>query len=479
MNLDLNQYFSYLPLAVPNMLVAFVTMLIGLYILIKAGKNQLSRFVALIQISFSIYSTLGTIMSLPISKELYIFTFKIHYIFIFLGLLFTYYASLLLREKVVGKLRAQRVLFNYFIAPAYTLCSFLLVFTNTFFIYDLSAKPDLLQQGITVWQLNSRWDIIYITILECIIAYLFAYNCFMAWYKTLKQRYLKLRFFIIFLASLIASVAMYFAAIGNFLVDMGLIEGNPSRFALYNGMLLISSIVLSFAIVEYNAFVEEGRKVFNEFASITISTIIWTTIYLGLIFLSLKVLDPRDGIALLIASFLVLPILTHTFDKNLRTIIEDIFEKREFQIPEITDEDINYVLKNLMNLRKLEQSVLTSLKVIQTRKKQKNIAPEKALQEIILELIESFKPSEVTKRSRRNLCYEILKMVAINQAVESQVLWDLGFECNSKINSEEKPRFDIKRNSEYTATSVMSYRRLKKEAVNELRWKLVEMEKAS
>ena len=70
-------------------------------------------------------------------------------------------------------------------------------------------------------------------------------------------------------------------------------------------------------------------------------------------------------------------------------------------------------------------------------------------------------------------------MIIDDQAVESQILWNLGFENHSKVKTDHLPNYIVSKNSEYKATSIMSYRRLKREVLDEIRWKLIEKEKQS
>jgi len=62
-------------------------------------------------------------------------------------------------------------------------------------------------------------------------------------------------------------------------------------------------------------------------------------------------------------------------------------------------------------------------------------------------------------------------------ATESQMMWDLGFDVytrsiEEKVRSNSDPRFKLKNAGEYSATSMRSFKRLKKETLEMFRWRL-------
>ena len=83
-----------------------------------------------------------------------------------------------------------------------------------------------------------------------------------------------------------------------------------------------------------------------------------------------------------------------------------------------------------------------------------------------------------------NIKYQILKMSAIDEADEGQILWELGFDGYPfKImqgeNNTRKPIFKVESMSDYTATSRNAFIALKKEATHDLAWRLSYLEKTS
>jgi len=169
-------------------------------------------------------------------------------------------------------------------------------------------------------------------------------------------------------------------------------------------------------------------------------------------------------------------------------LLEDIVENASATIARFISSSILYsdvktALKYLSSLNLLKNSRLLRLKQVQELAKQKNISKIEALRETISSAIEYFKPKDDNrKRTAARLKYEILEMIAFEGATESQIMWDLGFDVytrsvEEKLGKQREPRFKLKDASEYSATSDRSFKRLKKEAVEMLRWKLESGEK--
>jgi hypothetical protein len=127
----------------------------------------------------------------------------------------------------------------------------------------------------------------------------------------------------------------------------------------------------------------------------------------------------------------------------------------------------------------LHNNGLLNLDVINKLSKLRNISKVDALREIIKKSILYFRPSQVEleKRTLSKLKYEILSMLAFEEACESQIMWDLGFDIftrsvNEKMSNIKAPRLKCRTAAEYAATSIRSYRRIKKEAVKMLAWRI-------
>ncbi|MBN1618585.1 hypothetical protein JW887_04585 [Candidatus Dojkabacteria bacterium] len=145
------------------------------------------------------------------------------------------------------------------------------------------------------------------------------------------------------------------------------------------------------------------------------------------------------------------------------------------------EEEIFKVLKNYNNPIKLAKSNLLELEVVKERARKNATTEVIAFREILDELIEYLKPrKDEGQRTTQRLRYEIVKMIAYKESTESQIMWDLGFDvftrsAREKLTEDFKPRFPYTKLSEYSATSDRSFKRLKKEAIDILCWKLKEI----
>jgi len=96
----------------------------------------------------------------------------------------------------------------------------------------------------------------------------------------------------------------------------------------------------------------------------------------------------------------------------------------------VNDEEVYQAIRHYHQPEKLENSPLLRLSLV-SQKLQEHSAktPVDALRQIIKETIEYFKPeSDYQRRTKQNLKYHFLKMIAFDQAEEEQILWELGFE---------------------------------------------------
>jgi len=144
----------------------------------------------------------------------------------------------------------------------------------------------------------------------------------------------------------------------------------------------------------------------------------------------------------------------------------------------ISSKDIVYCLKNLHNTFKLEKSILIRLEKIEERRRIMKKTSSEILQSMIWKKIDKFKPAGQSSRTLAMVRYEILRMAAHEGATENQIMWDLGFDCHIKIVSkrskhESKPRYRVKHENEYRATSIRSFKRIKKETIEMFGWSLV------
>jgi hypothetical protein len=135
-------------------------------------------------------------------------------------------------------------------------------------------------------------------------------------------------------------------------------------------------------------------------------------------------------------------------------------------------------LKNYNNPQELEHSSLLNLKVVTNVARKKKIDKVEALKSVIDHLILYLKPKiHQSRRTLQNIKYEIARMITYDGATESQIMWDLGFDIfkrsvSEKLSQERNPRFPVNDVGDYPATSIRSFKRLKKQMLQTLSWKL-------
>jgi len=161
----------------------------------------------------------------------------------------------------------------------------------------------------------------------------------------------------------------------------------------------------------------------------------------------------------------------------LISFIQKLKNEKKSSLRSITFSDVNEALRHFSNPQYLSKSKLSKLKQVLHYAKKKNISEGEALRKILEIAITYFRPtSPAQKRTIVRLRYEILRMMLFEGATESQMMWDLGFDSHTRYASpadnDPQPRYTGIKASEYGATSQRSFKRIKKEAVEMLKWKL-------
>lgn len=141
--------------------------------------------------------------------------------------------------------------------------------------------------------------------------------------------------------------------------------------------------------------------------------------------------------------------------------------------------DVKFVLKHYHSPNELSRSKLIKTRKIQVVAIQQEESPEEVLRELVSEIIESFRPLNIRRRSKAVLKYEILKLMAMEGMTESQIMWELGFDIHirraqEQTISKQEPRYKFQNAGDYAATSARSFKRLKKQSIEMFLWKLQE-----
>lgn len=183
-----------------------------------------------------------------------------------------------------------------------------------------------------------------------------------------------------------------------------------------------------------------------------------------------------------IVALTLLIIISHSAYEWINTFINDLLYNPSSGLSVVNDQEIGEALKNFNTPERLESSSLLRLNIIKKNIKSKSNSLDE-LRSAIKSAIEYFKPEENgNRRTKRNLKYHLLRMIAFDEAEEGQILWELGFEdypvkIMAQARSYREPMFKIESPSNYTYISRNAYLALKKEAIHDVTWRISYLEK--
>ena len=254
---------------------------------------------------------------------------------------------------------------------------------------------------------------------------------------------------------------------------------------IFMGGFILATLFFIFPMIKYHLFSPAEKNIFDQ-------TFYYKTAIIFFIILSYLLVVYLSGIelgfnALVLAELLtILVLFSHSFYDWLSTFVNDLIynPSRGFSI--VNDEEVNNVMKHYNEHERLESSPLMRLNIVNNQiAKNKELTPVDALRSLVKESVEYFKPeTEPTRRIKKNLKYQLLKMFVFDDAEEGQILWELGFEYYPvKIMSQERkyrsPLFEVLSPSDYVFTSRNAYLALKKEAIHDITWRISYLEKQS
>lgn len=258
----------------------------------------------------------------------------------------------------------------------------------------------------------------------------------------------------------------------------------PHPYFLGSFTMIIIALPLVYSILKYDLLMEETRIVFGKsflYSSLVIF-LISVLYFVVLIFSGNQFTTINSLIAPFILAYLI--ILTHPAYDWLSTFVKDIMYNISSGISVVNDEEVYQAIRNYNSPEKLENSSLLRLSLIdQERRKNNETSPVDALKKITKDSIEYFRPEEdVERRTKKNLKYYLLKMIAFDQAEEGQILWELGFEdyplrILSKESQGRSPLFKSSSPSDYNYISRNAFIALKKEAIHDVTWRISYLEK--
>lgn len=241
-------------------------------------------------------------------------------------------------------------------------------------------------------------------------------------------------------------------------------------------LLLISMIFIAHPIISYSSHFDTGTSFFRKDFIISTLVILFLYVVFGSVFYILGFPYSFKFLLLIISLLLLIPI-THVGYDWFMSWVRNIFYEKTLTIPQVSDGEVLTTLRNYNHHSNLEDSSLLRLKSLKKDGEEDKIL---ALRKIFINSIEYLKPNDPEKRTKANLKYQILNMIA-DQVEEGQILWDLGFEeyplgIAEKADG-QKPRFVIQNLTDYQATSRNAFISLKKEAIHDLAWRISYLEK--
>jgi hypothetical protein len=248
--------------------------------------------------------------------------------------------------------------------------------------------------------------------------------------------------------------------------------------------LALIVVPLVYSILRYNLFFDEAKTIFGKnFIYSTLSVIFLLALYFTIIFL---VSEPLQSIhnTILPFAFAYLLIASHPIYNWLSTFINDLVFNAVRGFSVVNDDEVAQALRDINKPERLEESSLLRLNAV-ARKVSKGEACDslEALIVLLKEAIEYFKPElNTNQRLKRNLKYLLLKMYALDEAEEGQILWELGFDeypvrIMTRETKERPPKFKAVSPADYTYTSRNAYLALKKEAIHDVTWRISYLEK--
>lgn len=246
---------------------------------------------------------------------------------------------------------------------------------------------------------------------------------------------------------------------------------------------ILATLLFIFSMIKYHLFSSAEKNIFDQ-------TFYYKTAIIFMIIVSYLLAIYLSGVelgfnALVLAELLtILVLFSHSFYDWLSTFVNDLIynPSRGFSI--VNDEEVNNVMKHYNEHERLGSSPLMRLNIVNNQiAKNKDLTPVDALRSLVKESVQYFKPdTEPTRRIKKNLKYQLLKMFVFDDAEEGQILWELGFEYYPvKIMSQERkyrsPLFEVLSPSDYVFTSRNAYLALKKEAIHDITWRISYLEK--
>lgn len=465
--------FQFIPLIIPLLIIAFIFLIIAAFIFQFYANNRSIIAAALVILLIGIAFFFESLLNHPLSAPVFNGAMRTYLIVTALLQTSLFVASLVYREdETDNRLLFQRRLLNFVFVPYVVISSCLLLFTEVFFTGDLWVLGHF--GNYAVYGIPQAYNAVVWIIYQTTIYIFSIYNIYCVYNLEEADVFNKRSRLLILIAVILTGIAGVISSTLNYLESTGLFMLENRALWSYGYRLILLTATLSFftGFVKYSAMIKVGRELVKDFFIYALANITIVLLYLIPLGLILAFIDFPDNVPIFILFACIVPIITHNGYKSYQAALKNFFESQDSTLSHITLDNIQYALKYAHSEKALSTSELLHLTAVEIESKRQNITKEVALKNVIVEVLASLKPDPPIheKRARATLKYEILRMIVQEQAVESQILWDLGFKSKSIIDQEELPRYPIASNSDYTGTSLISYKRLRKEAFSEFMW---------
>lgn len=242
-------------------------------------------------------------------------------------------------------------------------------------------------------------------------------------------------------------------------------------------------LLFVYSIVRYHLFTPAEKIIFDNVFFFRACGIVVIVVLYWLAFLFSQATITFEIFAFIVITAYLL-IFSHSFYDWLITFTNDLLFNPEVGLSVVSDQETGEAIKNYNSPDRLESSTLLQLLIVQ-RKKESGQIPIDNLRSLVKDAVEYFRPEQDSgRRTKRNLKYYLLKMIAYDEAEEGQILWELGFEdypvrIMTKESNKRPPLFQITSPSDYSYTSRNAYLALKKEAIHDVTWRISYLEKLS
>ena len=472
--------FQFIPTILFFLVPTLVFSVISTFIFRSYAHNRLIIAAATVILLFGITSSFETVLNHPLTADVFDVTMRVNLIFTTLLQTSLFIVTLIYREHETKQtLLWQRGFLWVGVVPYIFLTAGLLLFTNFYFHEELLVARTYDQ--FIVYGIPQKDPSIIRVIYQSIMYVLSIYNCYCVHHLTDGDVYKKRSRFLIFIAIVFTSIAGVISSVHHYLEDTGHMSlGHDSIWMIaYRALFLAAVGAFFFGFVKFSALIQVGRDLVKDFFIYLIVVFTLVVLYVLPVYFLLTYLDFPNFVPFLFLFLLLVPLITHSGQEKYLLFLQKLFEPRTVSLDHITLDNIQYVLKNANSEEALSKSALIRLTAVKIESKRQKVQKEIALKKIIHDVLDNLKPEPelLEKRSKATVKYEILRMIIQEQAVESQILWDLGFKSKSILDRDALPRYPILSNSDYTGASVISYKRLRKQAIAEFMWHFESLEK--